>query len=220
MPVLGARRRLRPLDPARQCQQRVAKLRRRRIGLAIADRRLVSPLSALIPPANLMCPWFAIPSQLPRLGADVQQPCPFTRAMPVGRLPDLARPFPRPAAPAYSHRAQQAESGPCVRECRMLENTADTAHCGQRSGEAATIVARPVVLAAPALEVHIREIRPALARWVSNNRQGSIVGPRVPRLGPQFDARKRGVTTIRMHEQRCYLHGRLHFCLRPFERHQ
>src|SRR5437762_12042013 len=105
---------------------------------------------------------FAPPPRLwRRRVSDVEQPRTLSRFVPVSALPDLARPLASAdVLPADALGPLQPIGPPGIRERWMLEHTAEAPHRRERRRETATIVAGPVVLAAPTLEIRRGEVHP------------------------------------------------------------
>ena len=193
----------------RQAQQFVPKFQRRGVRLSLAEGRLVRCLPALVVKTNLVRPGWPVPSQFKRrVRAVVVKPSRFVRPVPVGALPNLAHPTAIDGSlPANPSRLRQSVRCPCLRFRRVFEHPAKAPHAIQRRSKTAAVIARLVVLAAPAGIVHVRHRAPQLAGRVRNNRQRPGVASGVPLLRPSINARQVCIAPARLHKQGSQAHN-------------
>ena len=201
--------RLRVMRHHRQAQQFVPKFQRRGVRLSLAEGRLVRCLPALVVKTNLVRPGWPVPSQFKRrVRAVVVKPSRFVRPVPVGALPNLAHPTAIDGSlPANPSRLRQSVRCPCLRFRRVFEHPAKAPHAIQRRSKTAAVIARLVVLAAPAGIVHVRHRAPQLAGRVRNNRQRPGVASGVPLLRPSINARQVCIAPARLHKQGSQAHN-------------
>ena len=91
---------------------------------------------------------------------------------------------------------------PRLTERGMLQHATAPPHRRKSARETAAVVAGPVVLPAPALEVDRRELAPKLARRMCHDGQHAHVGPRIPFRVPWVDARKACIGSV-LFDKKC-----------------